>query len=40
MAIQRAEEWRQKVEQYKDEACQLLEDMAPDILSFSDELEI
>ena len=40
VAIQRPEEWRQKVEQYKDEACQSLEDMAPDILSFSDELEI
>ena len=40
MAIQRAEEWRLKAEQYKDETCQLLEDMAQDILSFSDELEM
>ena len=33
MAILRAEEWRLKAEQYKDETCQLLEDMAQDTLS-------
>ena len=40
MAIQRAEKWRQKAQQYKDETSQLLEDMAQDIITFSDELEM
>ena len=40
MAIQRAEEWRQKAQQYKDETSQLFEDMAQDIITFSDELEM
>jgi hypothetical protein len=37
----RAEEWRQEAQQYKDETNKLLEDMATDILTFSDdELEL
>ena len=36
----RAEEWRAKAQQYKEETNKLLEDMATDILTFSDELEL
>ena len=40
IAIQTAEEWRQKAQQFKDETSHLLEDMAQDILTFGDELEM
>ena len=40
LAIVRAEEWRAEAQQYKDETNKLLEDMATDILTFSDELEL
>ena len=40
LAIARAEEWRAEAQLYKDETNKLLEDMATDILTFSDELEL
>lgn len=36
----RAEEWSHEAQKYKDETNKLLEDMAADILTFSDELEL
>ena len=39
MAILRAEEWRQNAQQHKDEVNRLLEEMATDILTFSEEIE-
>ena len=40
MALLRAEEWREKVEQHKIEISSLLEEMAQDVLTFTDELDL
>lgn len=39
-AILRAEQWKNQVEQHKEEISVLLQDMAKDVLAFSEELEL
>ena len=39
-AILRAEQWKNQVEQHKEEISVLLQDMAEDVLTFSEELEL